>query len=168
VTGDPLRPVRDALLSRAQDQAERVRRAAENDAAKAVADAGRRAATIAADARLAGCAEGEAAAKAGQARARREARALVLAARREAFEELRRRVRHEVRALRDDPCYPRLIERLTRLAEAGAGGATVTVEHLDGGVEAWAPGTRVDLSADALADHAITELDGKVARLWEP
>ncbi|HEU5161037.1 MAG TPA: V-type ATP synthase subunit E family protein [Streptosporangiaceae bacterium] len=166
--GDPLRPVRDALLAAARDEAGRLRRDAEQDTAAALAAADRQAGAIVSAARTAGRADGEAAAKIATARARREARTTVLAARSAAFDELRLRVRDAVRELRGDPCYPRLIENLSRLARAGAGADTVAVEHLAGGVEAWAPGTRVDLSVDALADRAVAELGVKVARLWEP
>jgi vacuolar-type H+-ATPase subunit E/Vma4 len=167
MTEDPLRPVRAALLGRAQEQADGRHRAAEATAATAVAAARRQADAIVAEARSAGRAEGETAAQAARARARREARAIVLAAHRSAFEDLRRQVYEAIAGLRDDPGYPRLVERLTELAKAAAGPGAAVVEHPDGGVEAWAAGVRVDLTTGALADRAVAGLAGKAARLWE-
>jgi vacuolar-type H+-ATPase subunit E/Vma4 len=167
MTGDPLRPVRDALLDGARERADGLRGEAGAAAAATIAAARRRAESILAEARATGRAEGEAAARRARAGARREAGAIVLAAHRAAFDELRRQVREAVRGLRADPCYPALLDRLTRIARTAAGPGAAVVEHPSGGVEAWSAGIRVDLSADALADRAIAGLSGKAATLWE-
>lgn len=193
-----------ALLGRAEEHARGVRDAEERAAEATLSEARRQAVRIEAEAHEAGRAEAESLAAAERAQARREARAVVLRAQAEAYAELRRRVREGVRDLRTDPCYPRLIERLTELAralawaetDAGLSGTTeppparppsreqdgtdrpgtdqpstgspVLEEPDGGGVVATAPGLRVDLSADALADRAVELLGAEVMRLWEP
>jgi vacuolar-type H+-ATPase subunit E/Vma4 len=166
--GGALEPVRAWLLAAAHAEAERLRAEAAADAERVVAGARAEADAILADARAQGTAEGSALAAAEQARSRRQARRLVLQAEREAYEELRARSRAAVRALRQDPGYPALRERLDRLALAAAGPGASVSEDPDGGVVAEAPGIRVDCTLDGLAERAIAALGGEVAQLWAP
>jgi vacuolar-type H+-ATPase subunit E/Vma4 len=168
VAGDALEPVRAWLLAAAHAEAERLVAEAAADAEGLLAGARGEADAILADARAQGIAEGSALAAAEQARARRLARRLVLEAERRAYEELRERSRAAVRALRQDPGYPALRERLARLALAAAGPGARVSEHPDGGVVAEAPGVRVDCTLDGLAERAIVALGGEVAKLWAP
>ncbi|HEY6707666.1 MAG TPA: hypothetical protein VJB61_08730 [Actinomycetota bacterium] len=164
--GGALEPVRAWLLAAARAEAERRRAEAAADAERQVAGARAEADAILADARAQGTAEGSALAAAEETRGRRLARRLVLQAEREAYEELRARSRAAVRALRQDPGYPALRERLNRLALAAAGPGARVSEHPDGGVVAEAPGLRVDCTLDGLAERAIAALGGEVAELW--
>jgi hypothetical protein len=166
--GGALEPVRAWLLAAASAEAEHRRAEAADAAERQVAGARAEADAILADARAQGTAEGSALAAAEQARSQRLARRLVLQAEREAYEELRTRSRAAVRALRQDPGYPALRERLNRLALAAAGPGARVSEHPDGGVVAEAPGLRVDCTLDGLAERAITALGGEVAELWAP
>lgn len=174
-----LAPVVGALAGRAEQHAARVRAAAERAATATLEDARRQAARIEAESRTAGRAEAESLAATERAQARRKARGVVLRAQAEAHEELRRRVRDGVRALRTEPCYPMLLDRLADLARAvacaetaggepGAAQAPTLEEPAGGGVVAVAPGLRIDLSAEALADRAVELLGAEVMRLWEP
>jgi vacuolar-type H+-ATPase subunit E/Vma4 len=164
--GGALEPVRAWLLAAARAEADRRRAEAAADAERQVAGARAEAEAILADARAQGTAEGSALAAAEQTRSRRLARRLVLQAEWEAYEELRARSRAAVRALRQDPGYPALRERLNRLALAAAGPGARVSEHPDGGVVAEAPGLRVDCTLDGLAERAIAALGGEVAELW--
>ncbi|MGH3390640.1 MAG: V-type ATP synthase subunit E family protein [Actinomadura sp.] len=164
---DPLAPVCEALVGRARERADELRRRARQDAAAVLAEARRQAEVIVSEARAEGRAQGRIAGEAERTRARREAREIVLAARRAAYAELYGRVRAAVGDLRDDACYPRLIERLTEMARQNVPEGAV-VEPPGGGVEAVGPGVRVDLSLEALADLAVDRLGAEVTDLWNP
>ena len=163
-----LEPVRAWLLGAARADARRRRAAAAADADRQLARAKAEAAAILAEAREQGTAEGASLGAAEQARRRRQARRLLLEAERQAYEELRARSRAAVRALRDDPGYPALYERLARLAQAAAGPGAVVSQHPDGGVVAEAPGVRVDCTLDGLAARAVDALGEEVTGLWTP
>ena len=163
-----LEPVRAWLLDAAQAEAERLRAEAAADAERLLVGARAEAEAILAEARAQGAAEGSALAAAEQARGRRLARRLILEAERRAYEELQARSQAAVRALRQDPGYPALRERLARVALAAAGPGAQVSEHPDGGVVAEAPGIRVDCTLDGLAERAIVALGGEVAELWAP
>jgi vacuolar-type H+-ATPase subunit E/Vma4 len=166
--GGALEPVRAWLLAAARAEAEHLVAEAAADAERLLEGARTETDAILAEARAQGAAEGSALAAAEQARGRRLARRLVLEAERRAYEELRARSHAAVRALRQDPGYPALRERLTRLARAAAGPGARVSEHPDGGVVAEAPGIRVDCTLDGLAERAIVALGGEVAELWAP
>jgi vacuolar-type H+-ATPase subunit E/Vma4 len=166
--GGALEPVQAWLLAAAHAEAERLVAEADADAERLLQGARVEADAILAEARAQGTAEGSALVVAEQARARRLARRLVLEAERQAYDELRARSRAAVRALRQDPGYPALRERLARLALAAAGPGARVSEHPDGGVVAEAPGIRVDCTLDGLAEQAILALGGEVAELWAP
>jgi hypothetical protein len=163
-----LEPVRAWLLAAAHTDAERLVAEAATDAEHLLAGARAETDAVLAEAREHGTAEGSALAAAEQARARRLTRRLILETERRAYEELRARSRAAARALRQDPGYPVLRERLARLALAAAGPTARVSEHPDGGVVAEAPGIRVDCTLDGLAERAIVALGGEVAELWAP
>ena len=166
--GGALEPVRAWLLAAARAEAEHLVAEAAADAEHLLAGARAEVDAILAEAREQGSAEGSALAAAERARTRRLARRLILDAERQAYEELRARSCAAVRALRQDPGYPALRERLTRLALAAAGPGARVSEHPDGGVVAEAPGIRVDCTLDGLAERAVVALGGEVAELWAP
>jgi vacuolar-type H+-ATPase subunit E/Vma4 len=163
-----LEPVRAWLLGAARTDGRRLRAEAAAEADRLLDRARAEAAAILAEAREQGTAEGAALGAAEQARSRRHARRLLLEAERQAYDELRARSRAAARALRDDPGYPALRERLARLAQAAAGPGAVVSDHPDGGVVAEAPGVRVDCSLDGLAARAVDALGGEVTGLWTP
>jgi vacuolar-type H+-ATPase subunit E/Vma4 len=163
-----LEPVRAWLLAAARAEAERLVAEAAADAERLLAGARALTEAILVEARRQGTAEGSALAAAEQARSTRLARRLVLETERQAYEDLRARSRAAVRALRQEPGYPALRERLARLALAAAGPGADVSEHRDGGVVAQAPGIRVDCTLDGLAERAIAALGGEVAELWAP
>ncbi|WP_169947057.1 V-type ATP synthase subunit E family protein [Microbispora sp. H11081] len=165
---DALEPVAEALLRQARQDADAVTHAARRGAAQTIEDARRQAREIIDAAREQGEAEGKAYSAATRARSARQARRTELAARRDALEELRRRAGEAVRALRDEPGYPRLVERLAELAREAGGDDLVVREHPGGGVVAEGPGRRVDCSLEALAGRAVDALGAEVERLWAP
>ncbi|WP_066948154.1 hypothetical protein [Microtetraspora fusca] len=163
---DALAPVSAALLKGARLDADATLAEAEHDAARTLAAARRTAQDIIDEARESGTADARARADAVRARARRRARGIELAARREALLELRRRAMAAVLALRDDPCYPRLVERLRELARESGGDDLIVREHPAGGVVGEGRGHRVDCSLGALADRAVDALGAEAERLW--
>lgn len=163
---DALAPVRAAVLRAAAEEADRIRGAATAEAETVLADARDQAAAIAARARALGASDGKVAAAAHRAQSRRSVRALLLGAERDAYEQLRGQVRSAVCGLRDDPCYPRLLARLTELARAAAGPGAVVTAHPAGGVTARAPGKFVDCSLPRIAEIALGGLGAEVSTLW--
>lgn len=165
---DALAPLVEALSRRVGSDTEAIRAKAEEEAAEVVAAARQEARTILADARAGGTAQARANAAAEHVRAERRARGIELTAQREALEELRARAAAAVRTLRDDPCYPRLLDRLSVLTRAAGGADMVVSEHPGGGVLAEGQGRRVDCSLDALSIRAVDALGAEVERLWAP
>ncbi|MFD0034370.1 hypothetical protein ACFVJK_40370 [Streptomyces sp. NPDC127172] len=83
----------------------------------------------------------------------------------EIYAELRNAVREGVRRALAEGAVPQA--RLAEAARAVLGtGAQVTAAG-GGGVTAEVPGRRVDLSADALADRALSRLGARAETLWE-
>ncbi|MCR3746017.1 hypothetical protein BS35_008617, partial [Actinomadura glauciflava] len=101
-------------------------------------------------------------------RARAASRAIVLGARRRAYEELRRRVRGEVRALFDGPDAPAIEEALATRARTLLGAGARVERAGGGGLVGRVRDAEVDLSADALTDRAMAALGTEVADLWAP
>jgi hypothetical protein len=163
-----LAPVRAAMLRRAQEQADEIVGQARRQAADAVAGARADAGGSVVQAREAGLAQAAPLAAAVRNRRRRDVRATVLAAQREAYEELREQVRAAVSALRDEPGYGLLLERLRRSARQAAGPAATLTEDPAGGVVARGPGVVVDCSLPRLADAAVEALGAEVDWLWTP
>lgn len=165
---EALEPVRTALLDRARADADATGRRAAAEAATALGQARARAAEIVAAARADGRRDAETVRARDASRADREARETVLRAQREAYDRLRRDALSRVCALRDDPGYPALLDRLRDRAAAALGNGAVVHEHPDGGIVAEAAGRRLDLSLPALADRAVDDLGAEVTRLWTP
>ena len=161
-------PLRRALLSVAEAEAESVVGDASSRAARELSDARAEVAALVERAR----AEGEAAARHDAlrvvARARREGRALLLGAQREVYDELRRRAHAAVEELRFEPAYPRLLDRLEGVARAQLGpGAAVEVDPPEvGGVRASSGRRRIDLTLPTLAERCLAGLGGDLERLW--
>lgn len=168
VVTDPLAPVRDFLLARARDDAERRRGDAAAEADAVLAQARQQAAAILAEAAEQGAAKGAEVTAAAQAAAARRTRGLLLAAQRQAYEALRQRSRAAARALREDPGYPALRRRLARRAREWVGRGAIVTDTPDGGVIAEAPGRRVDCSLGTLAGRAVDALGAEVEGLWAP
>jgi vacuolar-type H+-ATPase subunit E/Vma4 len=162
-------PLRTALLSAAEAEAESVIVDASSRAAREISDAQAEVTALVDRAR----AEGEAAARREAihvvGRARSEGRALVLAAQREVYDELHRRTLADVEALRLEPAYGRLLERLEGMARAQLGPkASVEVDPPTiGGVRASSGKRRIDLTLPALADRCLAALGTELERLWQ-
>ena len=165
---DPLAPLRRALLEAAERDAALAVATAEAEAEAVRRAAEQQAETVRRRARLQGEADGRQVLLAEQARARRRARATVLAAQGEAYSRLQEAARAAVVALREDPGYPALLDRLTAQATAMVGpGGTVT-ESPEGGVVAEAPGRRAALTLADLADQVLGTLGVELEALWTP
>ena len=163
-----LEPVRQRLRRDAEDQAARLLTAARAQAAEIVQQAHRDAHAALAEAQSAAAAKADPV-TAGQLRdARDTARSAVLAAQRAACDELRSRVRDGVAALTTQPGYDRLVRAITSRASQAAGPGAQLAAAPDGGVIARAPGVVVDCSLTRLADLAVAQLGPKVAELWAP
>jgi vacuolar-type H+-ATPase subunit E/Vma4 len=163
---EALQPVRAALLRRASDEAARTveiaRRGADSDTAAAKAQADADLQRIAADAEAQALAEQTIA----RTQARRHVRAAELAAQRQAYDEFCSRVTSSVVALRQDPAYPDVRDRMIAKARRVLGPDASIVEHPDGGVIAVTPVQRLDLSFPAVADRAVVDTGARVAELW--
>ncbi len=161
-------PLRTALLSAAEADAESLIVDASSRAAREISDAQAEVTALVDRAR----AEGEAAARREAVhvvgRARSEGRALVLAAQREVYDELHRRTLADVDGLRLEPAYGHLLERLEGMARAQLGpNASVEVDPPTiGGVRASSGPRRIDLTLPALADRCLTALGTELERLW--
>jgi hypothetical protein len=160
-----LEPVRAAMLHRAEQDAAALlaaaRAAAETATARARQDADRAVAQAAAD----GAAQARPVAMAELSRSRQAARSVALAKDVDVRGEVVAKIRAAVMALRNEPGYPLLRDRLSRLAVEAAGPGAVVTEHPDGGVIAKADGVTVDCSLGRLADRAIAALDPAISAL---
>ncbi|QBJ96274.1 hypothetical protein ERC79_10070 [Rhodococcus sp. ABRD24] len=166
-SGDPLAPVRKALLDRARADAARIRGAADADAAALEARARTEADGLLAAARTQGEADAETVLAAERSRARRRSRTIVLEARREVYEDLHDRIREAVTALRGDAVYPALLEQLAAQARAALGPDATITEDPGGGVVGQVRGRRAVCTLDALADARFDALGVRLTRLWE-
>ena len=161
-------PLRSAVLSAAETEAESVLDDATSRAAREISDARADVAALVDRAR----AEGEAAARLEGmrlvGRARSEGRALVLAARRQAYDDLRGRTFAAVTELRAEPAYPHLLDRLQGVAQARLGhGVSLEVDPPSlGGVRASSGPRRIDLTLPALAERCLAGLGTDLERLW--
>jgi vacuolar-type H+-ATPase subunit E/Vma4 len=171
MTGDPhidvaLAPVRRALRDAAIRDATDVRRRAQTDADRALAEAASRASTIRSEAREQGAAEAAAVLAVDRVRARHAARAAVLAAHRESYEALRNGARDAVAALRDDADYPRLREGMAAAARRTLGDDTRVRDHPDGGLIGESAGRRIDFSLSGFADRAMDAIIADLDAAW--
>ena len=166
VVTDPLAPLRSALLAHAHRDADEVLAAADRDVAATLAAARTEAAELLADARARGAADAEAILVGERAHAARESRSIVLEQRRLAYDDLRRRARDAVSALRSDPAYPALLDRLRERACEALGPDVRIREHDRGGVVAEAGTRRVEYTLDSLADDCLDRMGAHVEELW--
>jgi hypothetical protein len=160
-----LEPVRTALAAAADARAASTVAAAEAAAAALLTAAHRAADEAVTRAAAEGAADARPAAMADLARSRRTARSMALEADRTTQQYLAERIRAAVLALRDEPGYPRLRDRLSEIAAKAAGPGAIVASHEDGGVIATAPGVVVDCSLGKLADRAIAALGPRIATL---
>lgn len=166
---DPsLEPVRRALVEAARADAARAVATASADAEATRSRAAATEQEIRDRARASGEAEGALEMVTRRRHARMQAQATVLSAQRDAYEELRDRVRARLVALRDDPSYPELRERLVRRARAALGTEARVVDVPEGGVVATTDGRSMRLSLPALADQALESLGPELEGLWAP
>jgi vacuolar-type H+-ATPase subunit E/Vma4 len=163
-----LRPVREALLRRAEADAERCLAAARTDAAEVVEAAEREAADLSELARARGAAEADEVLAAERAAARRTVRSAELAARTVAYDRLRTEVVAALRALSGGPDYPILRERLAAEARRVLGDDAEIVDAPGGGVYGRTASGRVDCSLDAFAERAVAALGPELDGLWSP
>jgi vacuolar-type H+-ATPase subunit E/Vma4 len=150
--------VRQRLRRDAEDQAARLRATARAQAADIVQQAHRDAREALAGAQAVAAATAAPLTATELRDAREAARSAVLTAQRAACEGLRSRVRDGLAALTGQPGYDRLRREITRRAAQAA----------DGGVVARGPGVVVDCSLTRLADLAVAELGPAVTELWTP
>lgn len=163
-----LEPVRQRLRRDAEDQAARLRAAAREQAAAITRQAHQDAATALGAAAAKAAATAAPLTAAELRRARDTARSAVLAAQREACDDLRGQVRAAVTSLPGQPGYDRLIHRITGLAEQAAGQHAQVTSPPPGGVVARSDGVIVDCSLGRLADLAVAELGAAIRDLWVP
>jgi vacuolar-type H+-ATPase subunit E/Vma4 len=164
-----LEPLRAAL--RAETDVEVQRRLEEVDAEceRVVADAEAKARELARQGRR----EGEdAAAKEAMRRratATRRAREIRLQAQRRQVEELQGRSREAVLRVREDSCYPELLERLARAArdQLGPGTEVELDPPASGGVIGRSGRMSVDYTLPALVDRAMASLGDELEILWQ-
>lgn len=160
---------RDALLADAREDGRQLIAQAAADAQAVLARAREQAGELVARAREQGRTEGRIAAAREEAQARMAARMQVLATRRDAYDQLRARARTAALALRDDPAYPELLERLGAAARADLGpDAELELDPQGaGGVRARAGSRGVDYTLATLADRCVQALGPAARRLWE-
>jgi vacuolar-type H+-ATPase subunit E/Vma4 len=164
-----LGPLRSALLSAAEAEADSAALAAAAEAASELSLAESQAASVLAAARA------EAEDAAGRealrivGRARGDAGKIVLRARRDVYDQLCARVQAAALELRDDPLYSRLLERLQALAIAQLGeDATLDVDPPGvGGVRGVSGSRQVDLSLPALAQRSLGSRGPELEVLWQ-
>lgn len=163
-----LDPLRQALRTETEAEADRQRAEITAECARIVAEAGAAAEALAREARR----DGERAAAREAARRRaaaaRRARETVLAARRGLVDELRIRARRAVLELREEPQYPALLERLSSAARAQLGRDTeLEVDPPGrGGVIGRSRNASVDYTLPAMADRAVDGIGRGLERLW--
>jgi cell division septum initiation protein DivIVA len=159
---------RDALLDDARRQAEDIVEAGERDARERLGAAQADADALVARAR----AEGEAAGRVDAARVlaaqRFAANLQVLGARRASYDVLRAQARDAALALRAEPGYADLLERLAAAARRELGpGADLTIDPAGrGGVVARAGSREIDFTLVVLAERCVERLGSKAAALW--
>jgi vacuolar-type H+-ATPase subunit E/Vma4 len=163
-SAQPLEPLRQALLRRADAAADATRAAARRAAADAVDAAQRDAAATLARARAAGDADAAQLQDEDRRRSSRAARGIVLAAQRAMYDELHERARAALRELLADPDRHRQLVAMVAL-QLGPH-ATVQAHPAGGVVGETSDGRRVDASVDVLVERALADLD--LEPLWAP
>lgn len=161
-------PARDALLADAREQARQLLEQADEQARELIREARLTAEDLIARAREEGLGAGRAQAARDAGGEMALARWEVLAAQRAAYDEVCRRARAQVLAVRDEPGYPQLLERLAVAARRDLGdGAELEIDPPGvGGVRATAGSRRVDHTLPALVDRCVRDLGPALAQLW--
>jgi vacuolar-type H+-ATPase subunit E/Vma4 len=163
-----LEPLRAALVAEADAGARRHLGEVEAECARLLAEADAQAHEIVRQGRL----DGEAAAAKEAARRRaaatRRAREIRLRARQRQVEELERRAREDVLALRADGRYPELVERLAAAvhAQIGPEAEVETDPGGLGGVVGRRGRASVDYTLPALVERVVAGLDEEIEGLW--
>ncbi|HSD79549.1 MAG TPA: V-type ATP synthase subunit E family protein [Solirubrobacteraceae bacterium] len=159
---------RDALLADASERAAALLAAADAEARERVGRAQADADAVIARGRAQGEAEGRVQAARERALELAGARLDVLTAQRESCDELARRARAAALALRDEPGYEALLDRLADAArrELGDGARIERDPPQAGGVVATAGSRRADLSLPILAERCVEALGLGLRRLW--
>jgi vacuolar-type H+-ATPase subunit E/Vma4 len=166
VDDQALEPLRNALLARAREEAATSVARMLNDTATEL-DAARLAADQAAqDARRRGEAEGATSVAIDDATVRRQVHTLLLAARLSVYEQLRRKVRNEVRQLHGEPIYRDLRDTMTSAGRSLVG-PRATVRDVDDGCVIEASGRRVEVTLGSLADWALAGVLAESSE-WTP
>jgi len=153
-----LRPLADALLAAAAEDAGRVTAAAAQASAQALAQAREQAEEILREARRQGAADADTMRAAAQAGVRRQARGELLRAQREVYEQLRRQARLGAAQLRTRPEYARLRGHLAQAVWQALGGDASIYDADGGGIIGEIAGRRMDCSLASFADRAVEEL----------
>jgi vacuolar-type H+-ATPase subunit E/Vma4 len=161
-------PLRDSLLQQVREEAEGVLEDADEEVAARLAEAEQLGLTLVEEAQAEGVAVASIAGSHDELGARRRSRSLVLATKRELYDELRRRALSAAHALRQDPRYPALLERLSAAARAQLGeAATVEVDPAEqGGVRASDGARHIDYTLDTLVERCLQRLGSSLEELW--
>jgi vacuolar-type H+-ATPase subunit E/Vma4 len=163
-----LAPLRTAMLENARASVAAIRADAEARAAGILNEARRQADLIRSDAEASGEATARADALVRSASARREAHETMLREQSALRAELQRQVRDAAIALRVDPRYPALLDRLSQQCRRILGPETTVAESADGGVTARAGSRRIDLSLPVIAAQTLESMEREVSQLWTP
>jgi vacuolar-type H+-ATPase subunit E/Vma4 len=161
-----LEPVRAALRAAAERESAAVRAGGEAEVAEVLENAHREAARIRADAVAEGTAVARGSAALRSARTRREAHEIVLDRQNQVYAALVAAVGAAASALRADPRYPALLDRLTEHARELLGPQAVVTEGPDGGIVAERGSRRVVLSLPAIAVATLEAMAPEVSSLW--
>lgn len=157
VAADPLAPLAAALRDRARAAAAELLAQADADAQTMLATAQQEAEALLTKARAKGAEDGTAVLAAQRAGAQRRAHGVLLAAQLAAQDNLRVAAREAVRALRDDPDYPRMLEALRTRARDDLGSDAAITEVQGGGIVAGSGHRRVEYSLQGLADDLVDQ-----------
>lgn len=162
-----LEPVRAEMLRQATQGAAAAVGSARDAAAAMIAQAQADADALVVRATAEGAVQAAPVAQAELSRGRQAARSITLGGDLAVRNEVVRRIKAAVLALRDSPDYPQLLERLSALAASAAGPGAVVTAHPDGGVVATSGGVTVNCSLPRLADRAVTVLDARITALCD-
>jgi vacuolar-type H+-ATPase subunit E/Vma4 len=161
-------PLRDSLLHQRNEEIARLLADTAEEVAAKRAEVEQEGLALVEQARADGIAAAGIAGAHDEVRARRRVRSLVLTTKRELYDELRRQALEAAQALRQDPRYPALLERLSAAARAQLGDAAVL--EVDppnrGGVRASSGARHVDYTLDALVERCLDRLGGSLEQLW--
>ncbi|HUX71309.1 MAG TPA: hypothetical protein VMV41_12405 [Cellulomonadaceae bacterium] len=161
-----LEPLRAALRAAAERESAQVRADAAVEVAGLLESARRESTRIRADAVAEGAAVARGSAALRSARMRREAHEIVLARQDQVYATLVAGVGAAASALRTDPRYPALLDRLTERARELLGPQAVVTESPEGGIVAERGSRRLDLSLPSVAKAALGAVAPEVSTLW--